>query len=273
MARAKEVNGSGSLDDASDAPPRPKEVEIDAADLETRALNDRLRELLLSGVETVVIRNVCGQRYIGTRLYTPQHLKMDIEIFGTPGNDLAAFLFGHKITVHGNAQDGVGNTMDAGEVVVHGRSGDVLGFSMRGGEIYVRDGCGYRTALHMKEYEDKRPVLVIGGTAQDFLGEYMAGGIVVLLDLEERGHQANFIGTGMHGGVIYLRGTVDGSQLGSQVASFPVDQSDRKVLDHYITRFLERLPEVSLSREEIINSPFLRLTPKSKRPYSTLYTY
>jgi len=28
----------------------------------------------------------------------------------------------------------------------------------------------------MKEYEDKRPVLVIGGTSQDFLGEYMAVG-------------------------------------------------------------------------------------------------
>jgi glutamate synthase domain-containing protein 3 len=273
MARADLLGGCGILDESSDASPSPKKEEIDAGDLDTRALNDRLRELLLSGVEKVVIRNVCGQRYIGTRLYTPQHLKMDIEIFGTPGNDLAAFLFGHKITVHGNAQDGVGNTMDAGEVVVHGRSGDVLGFSMRGGEIYVRDGCGYRTALHMKEYEGKRPVLVIGGTAQDFLGEYMAGGIVVLLDLENKGHHCNFIGTGMHGGVIYLRGKVEESQLGSQVASSLVDQSDRKLLDHYISRFLERLPDEGLKKEEILNSPFLRLTPKSKRPYSTLYTY
>ena len=163
-------------------------AEIDASDLQTRELNDRLREMLLSGVGKVKIRNVCGQRYIGTRLYTPQRLMMEIEIFGTPGNDLAAFLYGHKITVHGNAQDGVGNTMDAGEIVVKGRAGDVLGFSMRGGEIYVREGCGYRTALHMKEYEDKRPVLVVGGTSQDFLGEYMAGGIVILLDLQGLGH-------------------------------------------------------------------------------------
>lgn len=270
MVKAAQVNSVGRLDDV---PLGEKEAEIDAAELDTRALNDRLRELLLSGVEKVLIRNVCGQRYIGTRLYTPQHLKMDIEIFGTPGNDLAAFLFGHKITVHGNAQDGVGNTMDAGEIVVQGRAGDVLGFSMRGGEIYVRDGCGYRTALHMKEYEGKRPALIIGGTSQDFLGEYMAGGIVVLLDLKDRGHQANFIGTGMHGGVIYLRGKVDGSQLGSQVASSPVDQSDRKVLDHYVSRFLEKLPDAGLGKEEIVNSPFVRLTPKSKRPYSTLYTY
>ncbi|OYV07904.1 MAG: Glutamate synthase, alpha subunit domain protein, partial [Methanosaeta sp. ASP1-2] len=129
------------------------------------------------------------------------------------GNDLAAFLFGHKITVYGNAQDGVGNTMDAGEIVVKGRAGDVLGFSMRGGEIYVRESCGYRTALHLKEYEDKRPVLVVGGTSQDFLGEYMAGGIVILLDLRGQGYNAHFIGTGMHGGAIYLRGTVEPDQV------------------------------------------------------------
>src|SRR5512136_2409995 len=109
-------------------------VEIDATNLATRELNDRLRDLLIAGTKKVVIRNVYGQRYIGTRLYTPEHLKMEIDIFGTPGNDLAAFLYGHKITVHGNAQDGVGNTMDGGEIVVKGRAGDVLGFSMRGGE-------------------------------------------------------------------------------------------------------------------------------------------
>ncbi|MDD4579529.1 MAG: hypothetical protein PHF80_02515 [Methanothrix sp.] len=259
--------------DTSSAVDRADVAEIDATDLQTKELNDRLREMMLSGIKKVNIRNVCGQRYIGTRLYTPQHLIMDIEIFGTPGNDLAAFLFGHKITVHGNAQDGVGNTMDAGEVVVFGRAGDILGFSMRGGEIYVRDNCGYRTALHMKEYNEKRPVLVIGGRAQDFLGEYMAGGIVIVLDLQGLTHQSNFIGTGMHGGVIYLRGSVESTQVGNQVAVSPLDESDRAVLDHYVSRFLERFPEIGTKKDEILNHSFVKLTPKSKRPYNKLYTY
>lgn len=145
-------------------------VEINADGLQTRDLNDRLRDLMLAGKRKVIIRNVCGQRYIGTRLYSPERHRMEIDIFGTPGNDLAAFLFGHRLVVHGNAQDGVGNTMDDGEIVIEGRAGDVLGFSMRGGTIYVRDGCGYRTALHMKEYEGKKPALVIGGTGSGFSG-------------------------------------------------------------------------------------------------------
>jgi len=248
-------------------------AEIDATDLKTKELNDRLMGLMLSGVKRVNIRNVYGQRYIGTRLYTPEHLKMEIEIFGTPGNDLAAFLYGHKITVHGNAQDGVGNTMDTGEVIVKGRAGDVLAFSMRGGEIYVRDNCGYRTALHMKEYEDKRPVLVVGGRSQDFLGEYMAGGIVILLDLHDQTHEANFIGSGMHGGVIYLRGSVERSQVGGQVDISPLNDADRAVLGQYVSKFVEHFPEIDKSREEILNSQFVRLTPKSKRPYGNLYAY
>jgi glutamate synthase domain-containing protein 3 len=246
-------------------------VEIDATNLATKELNDRLRDLLLSGVEKVVLRNVCGQRYIGTRLYTPEHRKMDIEIYGTPGNDLAAFLFGHNIRVHGNAQDGVGNTMDHGEIVVEGRAGDVLGFSMRGGQIFIRDSVGYRTALHMKEYEDKKPVVVIGGTSQDFLGEYMAGGIVIALGLGGISHKGNFLGTGMHGGVIYLRGTVDKTQVGSQVEISPLNDADREVVDHYVSEFTSRFPDLGLKKEEILKGEFIRLSPKSKRPYVKLY--
>lgn len=248
-------------------------VEIDAQNLKTRELNDRLRDLMLSGERKVVIRNVCGQRYIGTRLYSPERHQIEIDIFGTPGNDLAAFLFGHRVVVHGNAQDGVGNTMDDGEIVVEGRAGDVLGFSMRGGSIYVRDGCGYRTALHMKEFESKRPVLVIGGTAQDFLGEYMAGGTVILLDLRGLGHRANFMGTGMHGGTIYLRGSVNRSQVGDQVEISPIDQADREILHRHVSEFMEKFPELELNREKLLNDDFVKLTPRSKRPYSGLYTY
>jgi len=248
-------------------------IEVDATDLSTRVLNDRLRDLMNAGTKKVVLRNVCGQRYIGTRLYSPEHRKMEIEIFGIPGNDLAAFLFGHKIIVHGNGQDGVGNTMDDGEITIEGRAGDVLGFSMRGGKIFVRDNVGYRTALHMKEYDDKKPVLVIGGTSQDFLGEYMAGGIVIILGLSGQLHKGNFLGTGMHGGVIYLRGSVKETQIGGQVEISPLDEMDREILGHYISEFIERFPDLCLDKEQILRSDFIKLSPKSKRPYGKLYAY
>ncbi len=269
MAKANAVQIEQEKTAESDMEP----VQIDADGLSTRELNDWLRDQMLAGKKKVILKNVCGQRYIGTRLYSPEHREVEIEIFGTPGNDLGAFLFGHNIRVHGNAQDGAGNTMDSGEIVVEGRAGDVLGFSMRGGKIFVRDSVGYRTALHMKEYEDKRPVVVIGGTSQDFLGEYMAGGIVILLGLGGEAHRGNFLGTGMHGGAIYLRGTVDKTQVGDQVDISPLNDADREILEVHVSEFLERFPDLGLKKEQILKSEFIRLSARSKRPYEKLYAY
>ena len=225
-------------------------VVIDATGIPTKDLNERLRVFMLNGAERFVLKNICGQRYIGTRLFSKNgnKRKLDIDITGTPGSDLGAFMSGHHVRVHGNVQDGVGNTMDDGEIIVEGRAGDVLGMSMRGGKIFIRDNTGYRTALHMKEYLDKKPVLVIGGTSQDFLGEYMAGGIVILLGLGDKPHTQTFIGTGMHGGVIYIRGKVDKLQAAGQVEISEPEVEDREVLEKYIGEFIDHFPELGLSK-------------------------
>ena len=85
------------------------------------------------------------------------------------------------------------------------------GLSARGEKLFIRDSVGYRGAIHRKEHGEKKPALVIGGTAQDFFGEYMAGGVVILLGInleEAEPRRARFIGTGMHGGVTCLRGRI-----------------------------------------------------------------
>jgi glutamate synthase domain-containing protein 3 len=180
---------------------------IDADGMYYKDLNCLLRAISSNGAEKIEIHNVYGQRYIGTAL----DAEIQIDVYGIPGNDLGAFMNGPRIVVHGNAQDGCGNTMNEGKIVIHGHSGDITGHSMRGGKIFVRDDVGYRVGIHMKEYQGKKPQLVIGGTAQDFLGEYMAGGVIIVLGLnlcEGECCTARFVGTGMHGGVIYERGNI-----------------------------------------------------------------
>ena len=60
-----------------------KIVEVDASGLSHKGLNDKLRDHMLAGVDKIVIRNVYGQRYIGTRLYSPgSDKKLEIEVFG-----------------------------------------------------------------------------------------------------------------------------------------------------------------------------------------------
>jgi len=243
--------------------------EIDAYGLSFRELNARLREAISKGTVKIELRNVYGQRYIGTDLNTP----VEIEIFGTPGNDLGAFMDGPRIIVRGNAQDGCGNTMNSGEIVIHGHAGDISGLSARGGKIFVRDDVGYRAAIHMKEYEEKKPVLVIGGTAQDFFGEYMAGGVVVLLGLNLKEgdlHRARFIGTGMHGGVIYLRGPVDHVQLGKEVGIAELEEGDYKILGPLVGEFAAHF---GCDACRIMEHRFTKLFPRWLRPYGRLYAY
>jgi glutamate synthase domain-containing protein 3 len=232
---------------------------LDTAGILTRELNARLRELTSNGTKQIKLRNVCGQRYIGTDLEDA----VELEIFGTPGNDLGAFMNGPKITVYGNAQDGCGNTMNNGEIVIHGRAGD----------IFVRESVGYRAGIHMKEYGDKKPILVIGGTAQDFLGEYMAGGILIVLGLnlaKGETHQANYIGTGMHGGVIYLRGNINEYQLGKEVGVAELDDHDYAQLKTYVNEFSRHF---DYDAKEILKHKYIKLFPLYLRPYGRLYAY
>ena len=244
-------------------------AKIDAKGMYYRQLNKQLRELTANGSRKIEIQNVCGQRYIGTDLEGA----VEIEIFGTPGNDLGAFMDGPRITVRGNAQDGCGNTMNQGEIIVHGHAGDITSLSTRGGSVFIRDDVGYRAGIHMKGYQEKMPMLVIGGSAQDFLGEYMAGGVLVLLGLnlkEGEQHKARFIGTGMHGGIIYVRGSVEDYQLGKEVGKSEPDEEDIKLLQQLVGKYATYF---GADTGEIMQREFIKLTPRYLRPYGRLYAY
>jgi glutamate synthase domain-containing protein 3 len=244
-------------------------VTIDAKGIFYRELNAKLRQAVSNGTQRIELLNVYGQRYIGTDLDKP----VEIEIFGTPGNDLGAFMDSPRIIVHGNAQDGCGNTMNNGEIIIHGHGGDILGLSARGGKIFVKEDVGYRAGIHMKEYQNKKPTVVIGGTAQDFLGEYMAGGVLILLGLklkEGEQHRANFIGTGMHGGAMYIRGEIQEFQLGKEVGVAELDEKDYLVLKELVGEFAYHF---GYDAEEILKYKFTKLFPLYLRPYGRLYAY
>jgi glutamate synthase domain-containing protein 3 len=240
--------------------------EIDAQGLHYRVLNERIRAVMRDGTRRIVIKNVCGQRYIGDALGE----NAEIILEGVPGNDLAAFMDGPSITVRGNAQDGVGNTMNRGEVIIYGDAGDIVGYAMRGGRIFVRGDVGYRVGIHMKAYKDFFPVVIVGGGARDFLGEYMAGGLLVVLGLNGRKVAGDFIGTGMHGGQMFLRGEVDPRMLGKEVKIRKVTREDSKLLKKHVGDFCSYF---GFDLAEILKQPFTKVYPYSHRPYGTIYAY
>jgi glutamate synthase domain-containing protein 3 len=123
----------------------------------------------------------------------------------------------------------------------------------------------------MKEYMNKKPYLVVGGTAQDFLGEYMAGGVLVVLGLtlkpEER-QKARFVGTGMHGGIIYVRGDV--AHLGKEVKIMGVTKADLTLIQSLVKEFCGYF---NTDFDEIMGRKFSKIVPYSHRPYGRVYAY
>ena len=191
-------------------------------------------------------------------------------IRGIPGNALGAYLNGGTLTVLSNAQDAVGDTMNAGEIVIHGNIGDAAGYAMRGGSIYVKGNAGYRAGIHMKAYKDKVPVIVIGGYTGSFLGEYQAGGLIIVLGLDKgsRPIVSNFPCTGMHGGKMILRSECGDIRFPNQVTARAASSEDlaeiRKYVDEYCRLF-------GIDPVKLMDSPFTVVTPDSANPYKQLY--
>ncbi|MCD7723164.1 MAG: glutamate synthase [Clostridiales bacterium] len=230
-------------------------------------LNETIKAELQSK-NKIKVNDVNGQRYIGCALDSGK----TIEIHGTPGNDLACYLNGGKIIVYGNCQDAVGNTMNGGEIIVHGHSGDAMGYGMRDGQIYIRDNVACRGGIHMKEFENMKPVLVIGQNAGAFLGEYMAGGTIVLLGLGlARGEKlfGTHCASGMHGGKIFVRGRIPKENLSANIKVTELNSQDEKELKQYIKKYCKCF---SIDYNEIISKPFKKLVPATSRPYANLYT-
>lgn len=234
---------------------------IDAKDLDYKALGDILRETQ----EECTITGCCGQRFIAAGMSGKS-----ITIEGVPGNALGAYLNGASIAVKANAQDAVGDTMNDGKIVIHGNIGDAAGYAMRGGKIFVKGNAGYRAGIHMKEYKEKIPVMVIGGIAGSFLGEYQAGGIIIVLGLQANGKRivGNFPCTGMHGGKMFLRGECTDIKFPKQVTAKKATPQELNDAKHYITEYCNLF---GYDKDEILNSPFTVVTPDSKNPYKQMY--
>ena len=234
---------------------------IEAKQLDYRTLNIRLRE----NTGDITVDGCCGQRFIAAGM-SDRH----ITINGIPGNALGAYLNGASVTVNGNAQDAVGDTMNAGKIIIRGNTGDAAGYAMRGGRIFVKENAGYRAGIHMKAYKDKIPVMVIGGCAGSFLGEYQAGGIIIELGLGAAGRPivGNFPCTGMHGGKMFLRSNCSDIRFPGQVTAQPANQADTEELKKYVSEYCGLFGG---SAEEVLASPFTVVTPDSRNPYKQMY--
>jgi glutamate synthase domain-containing protein 3 len=272
---------------------KTKKIVIDAkphgCKLYHKELNKKIRKAIRDGYNWIVLKNVMGQRFIGAGITD----KVTIEVFGDAGLDLGVFSEGVNIIVHGNAEYLLGNTLNAGELVVYGDSWDITGMGARGGKIFVMGNGGSRIGIHMKEFKDKKPIIVYGGAVKQYCGEYMAGGIIVVLGLDFRDaikdrkkpiDKDNIdptkvkniegeivqddLGAGIHGGAIYIRGEVPDHYLGVYAVKTDITDEDKQVLKPILERFSELF---NVPTDFLWDAKFTKVKPISSRPFGKVY--
>ena len=238
-------------------------TEIRAAEMSFQQLNEQIHTCQDA---EITLTDVMGQRYIASGLSGKR-----LAIHGIPGNALGAYVDDCRVEVFGNAQDATGDTMNAGEIIIHGSSGDATGYAMRGGMILVEGNVGYRAGIHMKAYKDQVPVLVVGGEAGSFLGEYQAGGYVVVLGLNTTGQApvGRFCAAGMHGGKIFLRTEAElPFDLPSQVSAHRADAKELEEIRPFVEKYAHAFGR---NAAEILRGAFQVLIPNTANPYKSLY--
>ena len=212
-----------------------------------KQVNEKVREAAEKD-DNITIENVIGQRYIGCG-----SSGKNITVHGTPGNGLGQYLNGSTLEVFGNAQEAVGDTMNEGDIIIHGN-------------------VGYRGGIHMKAYQEHFPVVVIGGKAGSFLGEYQAGGLILVLGIGQNGAYPvnNFCGTGMHGGKIVLRCDKAPTDLPRQVLVSEVSADDMTEFAPYIKEYAQLF---GADAENLLSQKYFVLTPNPEAGYKQLYTF
>ncbi len=238
-------------------------------------LNEKIHKAADEGCKHIIVKDVMGQRFIGAGM---EHKDVKIDIYGVPGNNLGVFMDGPTIEVFGNAEDQIGNTMNSGTIIIHGNAWDVSGLAARGGKIFVKGDGGYRIGIHMKEYDGHKPILVYGGSVKEFFGEYMAGGILVALglkikdgvieDVPPKEVVAGSLGSGIHGGIIYIRGEIPKEHLGIGATVQEFTEEDKKMLTPVFEEFCSYF---NVPIEKIWERKITKIVPTSTRPYAAYY--
>lgn len=199
------------------------EYDIDARYLGYKELNKKIMEIAtLKNKKEITVVNVMGHRYVGISF---PKAGLRLKLYGVVGNCLANLNENNEFYVYGNVADDCCDTMQGGKVVINGDARDVLGQAFQAGYIFVRGNAGNRVGIQMRQYKDKKPYLVIGGMVDDYLGEYMAGGVILVFGKGIKGEPVgNFIATGMVRGRIYIRGRINPAKIGLQPNRYEIER-------------------------------------------------
>ena len=203
-----------------------KRAEIDAAEVNSNAINARIRALMEDGYGTVVIRNPGAKHSIAVGILNRLNLIID----GSLGYFGCGLIDGPNIRIAGRVGWSCAENMMSGTVLIAKNAGSQFGAAIRGGDLVCRGNVGSRTGIDMKG-----GTIIVGGDTGAFTGFMMQRGRMVIC-----GNAGKNLGDSMYDGTIYIAG--EPRSLGVDAVWGPMTELDKSWLENKLRRY-ELLPK------------------------------
>ena len=211
--------------------------------------------------------DACGQHDIGGAVKAKKDDEILLFKITNPGQRVGAMAMDCvKIVVEGSAPADVGWLNSGAEIVVRGDGGDTAAHCAAGGKVYVGGRVGTRSGALMKhDPKFEPPQFWVLKNTGSFSFEFMGGGIAVICgyDCDD---SASVLGNrscvGMVGGVVYVRGHVEG--LAGCVELLPLDKLDKDFLKSGMPDFLKEIGKPELLDELLNFSDWSKIIPLPK---------
>src|ERR1700674_449110 len=173
-----------------------KRIELDAAALDTGAINRRIRELMQQGCGTIVVQNPGAKHSLGVGILN----RLQLYFEGSLGYFGMGLIDGPNVRIKGRVGWSCAENMMAGTVVIEKNAGSTFGAALRGGDLVCLGDVGARVGIDMKG-----GTIIVGGRAGAFCGFMMQRGRMVIL-----GDAGKNLGDSMYDGSIYVGGKIAG---------------------------------------------------------------
>ena len=224
----------------------------DGVRIESRVLEERIQAAVKNGHRCIEV-DAYGHHGIGGRLWKAGKAPVHIRVTGHSGQRLGAMGFPNtRIENMGPASDDVGWLNGGADIIVHGHAGNGVANAMAQGRICVAGSIGARGMTMTKQNPRfSPPELWVLGSAGDYFGEFMAGGIAVICGIDAQTPE-NILGyrplVGMVGGKVFFRGP-HGGYSKSDARLTPISDSDWEWLAQHLKQFLSAIGRMELYDE------------------------
>jgi glutamate synthase domain-containing protein 3 len=169
-----------------------KRSEIDASNMLSRNVNQRIRELMQDGYGTIVIKNPGAKHSIAVGILNRLNLIVD----GSLGYFGLGLIDGPNVRISGRVGWSCAENMMSGTILIEKNAGSQFGAAIRGGDLVCKGDVGSRTGIDMKG-----GTIIVGGNTGAFTGFMMQRGRMVIC-----GNAGKNLGDSMYDGTIYIAG-------------------------------------------------------------------